>query len=86
MSTKETKREKKLLVDYVCIAFSMVHHIINCILFLSLQGKTLYYILLLSFDSWMIISNLLCRYEDVFLCLNLCVVNYQPRNFLMTPL
>ena len=64
----------------------MAQHVINCILFLSLQGKTLYYILLLSFDSWMIISNLLCRYEDVFLCLNLCVVNYQPRNFLMTPL
>ena len=85
MSTKETKLVLKA-ISKLCIAFSMANHFINCILFLSLQGKTLYYILLLSFDSWMIISNLLCRYEDVFLCLNLCVVNYQPRNFLMTPL
>ena len=37
-------------------------------------------------DSSLIILNLLCHQKDVFLQRNVCVVNYQPWNFLMTPL
>ena len=40
----------------------------------------------LYFDGSLIILNLLCHQKDVFLWRNVCVVNYQPWNFLMTPL